>query len=276
MTTVAPHPRRRHRCGLRAARRRGASIGRGSHSAQRARVSTPAKGMRRGATGDAHDDSLVSPAVPAPRRFPPGFALALRACGVTLDARVAPARRDRATGPTYGRGRTRARVVPQSSGHRERAASPRAGSGSNWRPLITSRATTAWRSTSCARRSRSIPRTRPAYGVLGLVYRDLGDLARAEEQLPAWRCGWPAAIRDLNNNYGWFLCQTGRERESIDYFLRALQGSALRDAGQAAAQRRHLLAPDRRRGGGGGLLPARVPESTRATRWRCTTWPRCT
>src|SRR5690606_32120776 len=28
---------------------------------------------------------------------------------------------------------------------------------------------------------------------------------------------------DLNNNYGWFLCRNGREREAIDRFGRALR-----------------------------------------------------
>lgn len=61
-----------------------------------------------------------------------------------------------------------------------------------------------------------------AYGVLGLVYRDLGDLDRAED---SFQRGLQLAPGDpdLNNNYGWFLCQTGRERKSIDFFLRALK-----------------------------------------------------
>jgi type IV pilus assembly protein PilF len=37
---------------------------------------------------------------------------------------------------------------------------------------------------------------------------------------------------DINHNYGWFLCQSGREPESIKYFLQALRnplyGSAAR------------------------------------------------
>lgn len=61
-----------------------------------------------------------------------------------------------------------------------------------------------------------------AYGMLGLVYMDLNDRPRAEES-------FQRALRlapndsDINNNYGWYLCQTGRTRESIDYFLRALR-----------------------------------------------------
>ncbi len=61
-----------------------------------------------------------------------------------------------------------------------------------------------------------------AYGVLGLVYRDLGDRARAEE---SFQRGLRLSPDDpeLNNNYGWFLCQAGKERESLDYFARALK-----------------------------------------------------
>ncbi len=61
-----------------------------------------------------------------------------------------------------------------------------------------------------------------AYGMLGLVYMDLNDRPRAEES-------FQRALRlapndsDINNNFGWYLCQTGRHRESIDYFLRALR-----------------------------------------------------
>lgn len=60
----------------------------------------------------------------------------------------------------------------------------------------------------------------PAYGVLGLVYSDLGDRDRAED---AFQHGLRIAPNDpdLNNGYGWFLCQTGREQASLDRFARA-------------------------------------------------------
>lgn len=60
-----------------------------------------------------------------------------------------------------------------------------------------------------------------SYGLLGLIYMQLDDRPAAEQnfqralQLDG---GNPA----LNNNFGWFLCQTGREREAIPYFQRAL------------------------------------------------------
>ncbi|MCL4746316.1 MAG: type IV pilus biogenesis/stability protein PilW [Burkholderiaceae bacterium] len=60
-----------------------------------------------------------------------------------------------------------------------------------------------------------------ALGMLGLVSMDLGDNARAEES-------FQRALRlapgdsEINNNYGWFLCNTGREKQSIEHFQRAL------------------------------------------------------
>lgn len=61
----------------------------------------------------------------------------------------------------------------------------------------------------------------PVYGVLGLVYHDLGERDRAED---AFQRGLRLAPNDadLNNSYGWFLCQTGRERASLERFARAL------------------------------------------------------
>jgi type IV pilus assembly protein PilF len=77
----------------------------------------------------------------------------------------------------------------------------------------------------------------PAHGLLGLIYMDIGDQREAE-------ASFGRALRlepenaDILNNFGWFLCQTGRERESIDYFQRAAAnrlyatpGLAMRNAG---------------------------------------------
>jgi len=62
----------------------------------------------------------------------------------------------------------------------------------------------------------------PAYNVLGLVYMELRENELARQN-------FERAIRlspedsDVNNNYGWFLCQTGAARESIQYFLNAIK-----------------------------------------------------
>jgi type IV pilus assembly protein PilF len=62
----------------------------------------------------------------------------------------------------------------------------------------------------------------PAYGMYGLVYMQMNDNARAEENFErALRLAPNDA--DINHNYGWFLCQTKREEKSIEYFLQALR-----------------------------------------------------
>jgi type IV pilus assembly protein PilF len=77
----------------------------------------------------------------------------------------------------------------------------------------------------------------PAQGLLGLIYMDLGDQREAA-------ASFERALRlepdnsDILNNYGWFLCRNGRERESVQYFERAAgnrlyatPGLAMRNAG---------------------------------------------
>ena len=62
----------------------------------------------------------------------------------------------------------------------------------------------------------------PAYSLLGLVYMELRDDKAAE-------ANFQRALRidpqdsDINNNFGWFLCQRKREQESLKYFLAALR-----------------------------------------------------
>ena len=62
----------------------------------------------------------------------------------------------------------------------------------------------------------------PAYGMYGLVYMQMKDNPRAE-------ASFERALRiapndaDINHNYGWFLCQTAREPDSIKYFLAAIR-----------------------------------------------------
>jgi type IV pilus assembly protein PilF len=61
-----------------------------------------------------------------------------------------------------------------------------------------------------------------AFGILGLIYMDLGDKPKADESFQrALRLAPRDA--DLNNNYGWYLCQTGRPKESIRFFNQALE-----------------------------------------------------
>jgi len=62
----------------------------------------------------------------------------------------------------------------------------------------------------------------PAYGMFGVVYQDLKENRLAEDNFErALRLAPNDA--DINHNYGWFLCQTKREPDSIKYFLTAIR-----------------------------------------------------
>jgi type IV pilus assembly protein PilF len=66
------------------------------------------------------------------------------------------------------------------------------------------------------------PSYAPAQNVLGLVYMELKEPTEAQ-------ASFERALRidpqdsDANHNMGWFLCQSGREQDSIKYFLAAIQ-----------------------------------------------------
>ena len=61
-----------------------------------------------------------------------------------------------------------------------------------------------------------------AYSVRGLVRLSLKEYDKAEDD---FRQALNLAPNDpeVNNNYGWYLCETGKERQSITYFLNALK-----------------------------------------------------
>jgi len=67
----------------------------------------------------------------------------------------------------------------------------------------------------------------PAYGVRGLIHMSLREDKEAEE---SFRKGLrlDKLDSDLQNNYGWFLCQRGREKESVSHFLAALKNPLYR------------------------------------------------
>lgn len=62
----------------------------------------------------------------------------------------------------------------------------------------------------------------PAYNLMGLSYMQLRENASAEKS-------FEDALRqapndpEINNNFGWFLCQTGREQQSLVYFNNAIK-----------------------------------------------------
>lgn len=61
-----------------------------------------------------------------------------------------------------------------------------------------------------------------AHGMFGLVYMELRENKLAETSFQRGLSLAPLDP-DINHNYGWFLCQTGRETESIKYFLQAVR-----------------------------------------------------
>ena len=62
----------------------------------------------------------------------------------------------------------------------------------------------------------------PAYGLYGLVYMELRENALAQSNFERGLRLSPTDP-DLNHNYGLFLCYTGRENDSIKYFLQAVR-----------------------------------------------------
>ncbi|MEO5862302.1 MAG: type IV pilus biogenesis/stability protein PilW [Burkholderiales bacterium] len=68
----------------------------------------------------------------------------------------------------------------------------------------------------------SDPKHVSAYNLLGLTYMELQQDRKAEE-------AFATALRlapdnpDVNNNYGWYLCNRERQKESIPFFLTAVR-----------------------------------------------------
>ena len=62
----------------------------------------------------------------------------------------------------------------------------------------------------------------PAHNLMGLAYMQLGENGAAED---SFRQALRLAPQDpeINNNFGWFLCRTERERQSLSYFNVAIK-----------------------------------------------------
>lgn len=76
------------------------------------------------------------------------------------------------------------------------------------------------------------PNFADAYSMRGLIYMEMGEVRLAEDNfLQAIRLA--PNMPDFNNNYGWFLCQNGREKQSIQYFETALRNRAYRSPAKA-------------------------------------------
>jgi type IV pilus assembly protein PilF len=62
----------------------------------------------------------------------------------------------------------------------------------------------------------------PAYSMFGLVYMELREKRLAEENFQRALSLSPSDP-DINHNYAWYLCQSDREQQSVDYFMRAIR-----------------------------------------------------
>lgn len=62
----------------------------------------------------------------------------------------------------------------------------------------------------------------PIYSMFGLVYLKLRERPLAEENFQRALSLSPNDP-DINHNYGWYLCQSEREAESVEFFLRAIR-----------------------------------------------------
>ena len=60
----------------------------------------------------------------------------------------------------------------------------------------------------------------PAYNLLALVHMQMGEMKIAEEHF-ATALRLAPGDPELFNNYGWFLCQTSREKLALEYFAAA-------------------------------------------------------
>ena len=67
----------------------------------------------------------------------------------------------------------------------------------------------------------------PAYSTRGLVLFYIKEYESAEKDFKR-ALSLDEKNPEISNNYGWFLCQIGKEKESIDYFQRAIKNPLYR------------------------------------------------
>jgi type IV pilus assembly protein PilF len=79
---------------------------------------------------------------------------------------------------------------------------------------------------------QSDPNYAQAYNVRGLVHMTLREDELAEDDFKK-SLSIDSNNSDAHNNYGWFMCQRGREKESIPQFMAALKDPLYRTPGRA-------------------------------------------
>ena len=77
------------------------------------------------------------------------------------------------------------------------------------------------------------PNYSDGYGMRALIYQAMGETALADDNFVRARKLAPANP-DLDNNYGYFLCQNGRAREAMPLFDAALANRSYQSPGKAA------------------------------------------
>ncbi|QRX83004.1 type IV pilus biogenesis/stability protein PilW [Glaciimonas sp. PAMC28666] len=97
----------------------------------------------------------------------------------------------------------------------------------------------------------SDPQFADAYSMRGLIYMDMGETGLADDNLQKALKLAPDNP-DIANNYGWFLCKNGREKESIAYFQMALNSrsylspaKALTNAGVCSLKMKDSVSAER-------------------------------
>lgn len=66
------------------------------------------------------------------------------------------------------------------------------------------------------------PTYAPVHGMFGLVYMNLRENVLAQQSFER-ALRYAPNDADINHNYGWFLCQTGKEEQATRYFLQAVR-----------------------------------------------------
>lgn len=72
----------------------------------------------------------------------------------------------------------------------------------------------------------------PAHNLLGLVHMSLGQNEQADASFRR-AIGLAPGNPEIANNYGWFLCQTGKVKESFAYFNQVLRNPLYRTPAKA-------------------------------------------
>lgn len=121
-----------------------------------------------------------------------------------------------ATGPGSGQGAQQAVSAQPAESEQQQRAKVHTELGSLY--MLDGRSAIALEE---ARIALSVdPNYAPAYNLLGLTHMVLNEARLAEDN-------FQKALRlapgdpEISNNYGWFLCQNGREQASISYFMAA-------------------------------------------------------